>query len=213
MFGGTRSQAASGMLSPRSRAWDPNERGYAWDPARARRLLVRVRRPETSEVVLLYPAESPVVADTAGLARRVADNLASVGLAVRPQALPSAELGMCLARGGFDLALLLEEQGWVDADLELYPDWSRENSVPGGTNISRFSSGRLQELLDLARTAPDAEGRVRLYREVQQQLHRAAPRVPLAWSLEVTAHGQRLRGVTVDRLGILDFSGAWLGSR
>ncbi len=211
MFGGTRSVAATGMLSPRSRAWDPGERGYAWDPARARRLLARIRLPRAMPMALLFPTASPVVADTAGLAGRVADGLASVGLAVRPQPVTAEELEACLARGGFDLALRFEEQGRVDADLELYPDWSRENSIPGGTNVSRFSSGHLQELLDLARTDPDARRRNRLYREVQQHLNRAAPRVPLAWSLEVTAHRRRLRGVTVDRLGILDFSGAWLG--
>ncbi len=213
LFGGTRSRAASGVLSPRSQAWDRSEQGYAWDPARARRLLARVRLPQASSVALLYPAESPVVADTAGLASQVAAGLASVGLSVSTRPLAAAEFSACLRQGGYDLALVLEEQGQVDADLELYPDWSRENSVPGGSNLSRFSSGRLQELLDLARTAPDPEHRKQLYREVQRQLWEAAPRVPLAWSLEVTARRRALQGVTADRLGVLDFSRAWLGHR
>ncbi len=210
---GSRMAPATGVLSPRSWAFDETERGYAWRPERARRLLSRVRMPSSEPVLLLYPAESPVLADPGALARKIAEGLTKVGLPVRPRALPPAEFTDCLRRGAYDLALQLEEKGMVDPDLDLYPAWSRENRFPGGTNVSRFSSGRLQDLLVMARSIGEPEHRLRLYGEIQQQLWKAAPTVPLAWSLEVNAWRQELEGVTVDRLGIQDYSRAGLVPR
>ena len=212
-FVGSRGQAATGVLSPRSWAWDSTERGYAWQPDRARRLLSRIRFPRSYSVDLLYPTETPVLADPAGLASRVAQGLVEVGLPVTPRGLAPEDWSGCLRQGAYDLALLFQEQGQVDPDVALYPLWSRGSNTPGGTNLLRFSSGRLQDLLDMARTAPERRDRARLYREIQQQLLGAAPLVPLAWSLEITAWRQSLQGVSVDRLGLLDFSRAWLGHR
>ena len=210
---GSRMAPATGVLSPRSWAFDETERGYAWRPERARRLLSRVRMPSSEPLWLLYPAESPVLADPETLARKIAEGLTKVGLPVRPRALPPAEFTDCLRRGAYDLALQLEEKGMVDPDLDLYPTWSRENRFPGGTNVSRFSSARLQDLLVMARSIAEPEHRLRLYGEIQQQLWKAAPTVPLAWALEVNAWRQELQGVTVDRLGIQDYSRAGLVRR
>lgn len=209
-FARSRGLVATGVLSPRSWAWDRTERSRPYEPARARRLLGRVRLPDAFSVDLLYPLRSPVVADPAALATVLAGRLQAAGLAVTPRGLDPEELAARLRQGSYDLALLLEEQGRVDPDVELYPDWSREN---GGTNIARFSSGRLQGLLAMARTAPGRQHRAQLYREIQQQLGEAAPTVPLAWSLEVMARRRSLNGVSLDRLGLLDFSRAWLGHR
>ena len=212
-FGQGRAVPATGVLSPRSWAYDSSEPGYAYEPARAKRLLGRVRLPAAYTAELLYPLESPVLAEPAALAAQVAGRLAAAGLRVRPRGLPPAELAGRLGRGTYDLALVLEEAGTVDPDVELYPAWSRDPGSPGGSNVARYSSGRLQDLLEMARTAPDQAHRLSLYREVQQRLREAAPVVPLAWSLEVLARRRSLNGFTVDRLGLLDFSRAWLGHR
>ncbi len=212
-FAGSRMAPATGVLSPRSWAFDETERGYTFRPERARRLLSRVRLPSSEPVLLLHPTESPVLAAPGALARRIARDLSQVGLPVRTRGLPAPEFTDHLRRGAYDLALQLEEKGMVDPDLDLYPAWSRENRFPGGTNVSRFSSGRLQELLEMARSISEPTHRVRVYAEIQQQLWKAAPTVPLAWSLEVNAWRRDLRGVTVDRLGILDFSRAGLVRR
>lgn len=209
-FARSRGLAAAGFLSPKCWAYDPTLKAPGYQPERAKRLLSRVRAPKS--VDLLYPLESPVVADTQGLALQIAGRLAAAGLSATPRAIDGAELVRRLQRGSYDLALLLEERGVVDPDLALYPAWSREN-LQGGGNYSRFSSGRLQDLLVMGRTVADRTHRRQVYSEVQEQLQEASPAVPLAWSLEVLARRRSLNGVTVDRLGMLDFSRAWLGHR
>lgn len=206
-FAKTRGLAATSFLSPKCWAYDASLKPPAYSPDRARRLLQRVRLPQGLE--LLYPTDSPVVADTQGLALAIAGRLAAAGLSATPRAVDSAEFLRRVQRGSYDLALVLEERGVTDPDVELYPDWSRDNRG----NYSRFSSGRLQDLLDMGRTVADRGHRRNVYAEIQEQLQEAAPAVPVAWSLEVLARRRSLNGVSVDRLGMLDFRGAWLGHR
>ncbi len=162
---------AHGILPPGIPGYDPNLRGYPYDPARAREFLARAGYPEGKglpEIDLwVNNNEKHVQA-----AQRVQADLKAAGIPVRIKAVDFATL-LQGAGGTADSPgeALLYRFGWQadypDPNAFLYPLLHSRNFGPAG-NMGRYSNPKVDQLLDQARTMTRTDERTRLYREVER---------------------------------------------
>ena len=75
---------------------------------------------------------------------------------------------------------------------------------PAGANRGRYASARVDALIDAAERTPTLGGQARVYREVQEVLHRDLPYVPLWYEDQVCAMREGLDGYTLSADGSFD---------
>ena len=102
----------------------------------------------------------------------------------------------------------MNEHSLSDPDVELSMQWSESDGINGLVNISNYSSERLIQSLNEARSVPTREGRRSAYFRAMRFLREGAAEVPLAWALVVSAYNADIRGVTINRLNMIDLSEA-----
>jgi len=128
-----------------------------------------------------------------GVAERLRDDLAGVGVTVRLREVATwTEHVDLTSRGEFDLALL----GWQADTLDPNDFLSAllESGSIGTTNRSRYRSAAMDGLLKRARMDSAPGTRLARYREVQELFQREMPFVPLYHSPVFTAHRRRSAG-------------------
>ncbi len=159
-----------GILPPGLPAFDPERRGYDFDPDKARRLLVEAGYPNGEglpELSLLYPTNE----GHRRMGERVVADLAAVGVKVR---LRNLDFGAYLAAITGTLEEPPEDEilsfGWVadypDAFNFLFPNLHSSNLGPGG-NYSHYVNPEFDALLDEAIRETDTERRIELYRRAE----------------------------------------------
>lgn len=195
---------------PGSWAEAPGLNPYPHDAERARRLLeeagwrdvdgdgVRERGGARLSLSLLYRKGEAVDERLAALAR---DELAQVGIEVRPQALPERELfRQVFGLRDFDLYL----SGWnltIDPDVsDLFGSGARVNAV--GYRQGNDLLGRAASFVDVAQRQP-------LYHQWTRQVNDDLPYIFLFTPNQVLAVAHRLKGVEVTALGYAHGAEGW----
>jgi dipeptide transport system substrate-binding protein len=208
MLGG-HAEAAHTALPPTLSGHDTRARELVLDRDGARRLLASARLPGGFGTTLTVSrAPRPYLVDPLGVAERLRDDLAGVGVTVRLREVATwTEHVDLTSRGEFDLALL----GWQADTLDPNDFLSAllESGSIGTTNRSRYRSATMDGLLKRARMNSAPGTRVALYREVQELFQREMPFVPLYHSPVFTAHRREVRGLVIGPTGILRFDKAW----
>lgn len=197
---------AKGVLPPQMPGYNPDLRGYPYDPARARRLLAEAGYPRGLSVELMTrsrPNEKRWV-------EAIQQDLANVGVtvAIRPVAFPEW-LDLSGKRGQVPFT--------VNAWFMDYPDPSNFLDVLlNGTKITAqnsnnrafYNNDRVNDLLARAAAMTDAPARLKLYQEIEQIVVDDAPWIflyhPTTWRLvQPWVHNFRIHPVwssTEDRV-------------
>jgi ABC-type transport system substrate-binding protein len=202
-------EPAHGPLPPTLSGQDARARELVLDPDAARRLLEAARPARPLEPTLTVSRDPrPYLVDPLGVARRLRDDLARVGVAVVLRETPTwSEQVRLTSAGDFDLALL----GWQADTLDSNDFLTAllDSGSVGTTNRSRYRSPGMDGLLKRARVERAPAARLALYRSAHELFQRDMPFVPLYHSPVFTAHRRDVHGLAVGPTGILRFDKAW----
>ena len=183
---------AVGPLLPGTWAADPALRGYAHDPAAARRLLAEAGYPNGFEVDFWVPESGSGMQSPVEMSTVIQSNLAAVGVKAP---LKTFEWGSYLGKlrsdapAMFALSWFLKSE---DPDLSLYPlFFSKNTPLP---NRSNYASPDVDQLLLQARQVADRGKRAELYRKAQQIIAADAPWIFVDHEQQVVATRANVKG-------------------
>lgn len=131
-------------------------------------------------------------------ARRIADDLAAIGMAVTLRTMPFDELLNTAVRPrAFDL-LLVGISGSIDPDP--YPFFHSSQSADPGDNFSGFSTLATDRALENARQTSDRDARKALYAQVLAVVARESPVIFLYFSHQLYAQHVAVQGLKIARI-------------
>ncbi len=196
-----RAVLATGMLAPGHWAYSGDVPRYAYDPARARRLLddAGLRDPDgdgpAPRLRLSYKTSSNRF--RVALARVLARQLAEVGIEAEVRSYEFATFFDDVRKGNFQLVTMqVTEVG----EPQYLHRFFHSSSIPtaarpdAGNNRWRYRDAEVDRLLDEGRRAPDREARRAAYKVVQRRLAEDLPIVPLYHEDNVVVARRALRG-------------------
>jgi peptide/nickel transport system substrate-binding protein len=215
VFEGTHT-VSHGILPPGIPGFNPDLKGFEYDPAKARASLARAGYPAGRglPVIDLWVNNNEKLLQ---VAQKVQADLKAVGIPVRIQAVDFANFLQAVQ--GTDTTpgeALFYKFGWQadypDPDAFLYWLLHSRNAGPAG-NMSRYSNPKVDDLLDRARNLLRMEDRIPLYREAE----RIAVEEDAVW-LFVSNYTERflvkpyVKGVILSPLGMsrTPFDRMWL---
>jgi peptide/nickel transport system substrate-binding protein len=191
-------ETANGLLPPHHAFHDDDVRGYAYDPARARRLLDSAGYPDPDGDGPLPRLRLRYTTSTVELRRRIAEviaaDLAAVGIELSIESYEWATFFDDIAHGDYDLYSL----AWIgirDPDLFRIVFHSAM-TPPAGSNRGGFANARMDRLTERGRAEGDPAARRAIYARVQRVAARTLPYVPLWWPKNVVVMSARLEGFT-----------------
>lgn len=156
---------AIGVLPPGMSSYDPNLRGYEYNPEKARQLIKEAGYENGLEITLQYNTTPTHKA----IAEAVQAQLSQFNIKVN---LAATELGAhydSVRRGDSEFF----RAGWAgdynDPDNFLYTLFYSGNFGPKG-NYSRYKNDMVDQLLVDARKEPDQAKRVEMYKKAEQQI-------------------------------------------
>lgn len=147
--------------------------GYTWSEAG------QLMTPEGSQAKLTLLVQDDPIHNQ--LATILVENWTSIGIDVTAEVMPYAQLMTSLDGRAYEAAL-------VDIDLsnspdpDPYPFWA-ESQAEAGQNYSQWRNTTASEYLEQARTQPNTELRVRLYRNFQILFAEDLPSLPLFYTV------------------------------
>lgn len=166
-----------GPIPPTLEEWKPIQGArlpnYRRDVNRAKQLLQQAG--QASVAVKMMPI--PTVPEAVQLAQVLKEQLAPAGFNVE---LEQVDFATFLARwrgSNFDTFVSLNG-GSVDPDIHLY----RHIYSTGSTNVFKFNSRDIDQLLDQARVTPDQARRVEMYGRVQRLIAEQVPFLFIAYA-------------------------------
>ena len=186
------------------------DRRYPFDRAQARMLLVRAGwRPgpdgimgkDGRRLALDWLAGRGRVIKEAELSEAVAAMLREAGVDIALEFREAAAVAREIRADSVSRHLFTWSFGTLtgDADYALYGMFHTRQ--PGtAVNVTRYSSGRVDRLLEAARRSVDQGVRVRLYGEVQDILAGELPWIPLYTTREIVATRADVRGFALHPL-------------
>jgi peptide/nickel transport system substrate-binding protein len=188
-------QVLAGRARPAGELFPPEHWAHAglaadaYDPALARRLLAEAGAG---------PVRVTIKTSTVEVRRRIGEviaaMLAAVGIDAEVRPLEWATLYGDVRRGAFDVYAL----AWVGIEEpdQYYAMLHSAMVPPRGSNRGHYADAEVDALTVAARTMPDRDGRLPLYRRVAEIAQRDVPYVPLWWVDNVVVKNRHLRGFT-----------------
>ena len=194
-----------GILTPETPGFNPDLKGYDFDPAKAQEFLAKAGYPKGKGLreMDLWVNNNQKLLEAA---QKVQADLKAAGILVRVKPVDFATFLQAL-QGSADTPgeALFYRYGWnadyPDPDAFLYWLLHSRNVGPAG-NIGRYANPKVDALLDRARGIPDLAQRIPLYREAE----RIAVEEDAAW-LFLANYTQRVlikpqvKGVVLSPLG------------
>jgi peptide/nickel transport system substrate-binding protein len=175
------------------------------DRSAARRLLAEAGyRDGFLTTLLSVNSPRPYMPDPRGLAAEVRAELASVGIRVELQDVPTwPEYAGRGSRGEYDMALFGWQADTMDPNDFLSALLASESI--GGTNRSRYRDAEMDALLKRGRREQDPSVRGAVYKEIEDLFQRDMPFVPLFSVSVFTGYSRALHGLALDPTGLLRF--------
>lgn len=189
-----RVQVAKGVLPPGMPAYNPNLRGYKYNPDEARTLLKQAAyRDDSANPVVLWYADM-LWYPTA--AQMIQQDLKAVGMTLNLKSMTYPELKTA---GGTRKKVPLSIMGWIQD----YPDPANFLDVLlNGKNITEssslnrafYSNPQVNTILDAAGTELNRAKRLKMYQQAEQMVMDDAPWVPLVHTERYVAYQPWVEG-------------------
>ncbi len=167
-----RAVIARGPVPPGLTGYDPELRGYDYDPERAKGLLAEAGWDWDREVEIILPSGK----ETIDLINAVADCFARVGVQVRVSPRERSTFKVLLRQGEFDLYYYSWWADYLDAENFLAPLFLSAPDRSGG-NATGYHNPEVDRLVRSAQRELDEPRRIQLYQEIQRLVLDDAPRV------------------------------------
>jgi peptide/nickel transport system substrate-binding protein len=173
-----RAPIAEGLTPPALWWHDPDLRGPAFDPARARALLAEAGHPNGIQLTL----SNPQITLLQQMNQLVQEQLKAVGIDVRLEPVAQSDWYPRLVQGAINFSPIRWSQR-PDPD-GLFTILLQGN---GFANSTKYKNPELDALLERARNATAVDARKALYRDVERMMVRDLPYVSLFFSAEYAA--------------------------
>ena len=160
---------ANGAIPPGLPGSDDGRPPYPYDPQKARRLLAEAGYPDGFRMEI-WKMQSPEVAR---ILEAVQAYLADVGIRAEIISRDWGMLKQAINQGQPDAYYMTWLADYPDGENFLYPTFHSSN-WGGGGNRARYKNERVDELIEQARSLLDDEGRIELYRRIDEIVHREA---------------------------------------
>ena len=167
-----RAVVARGPLPPGLPGYDPDLKGYPYDPEEAKRLLEEAGWDWAREVEIILPSAK----ETTDLIEAVADSFRRAGLRVRVSPRERSTFKALLRRGEFDLYYYSWWADYMDAENFLAPLFLSGPDRAAG-NATGYANPEVDRLIRAAQQEMDEARRIGLYRQVQRLVVADAPRI------------------------------------
>ena len=176
--------------------YNPNTKGYEYNPEKAKALLKEAGYDKGLKLKL-WINDNPIRRDIAVIAQ---DQLKQVGIDVTIETLEWGAFLDGTARGDHELYIL----GWVsvtgDADYGLDPLLNTANKGGAG-NRSFYSNPKVDELLVKGRSSVDPEERKTYYYEVQDIVQEEVPILTLVYPTQSVGEQKTVEGFKMHPAG------------
>jgi peptide/nickel transport system substrate-binding protein len=179
--------------------YSPDFPKYAFDPARARALLIEAGYPNGFSFKLTGTAAGGL--SDSDLLRQ--DYLSRVGVKMDFDLVETTVYNQRRNRGEFEMSGRLLPA--INPDTILFGYLHPANIAPKGLNSARYDNGDVTGLLEQARAEQDTERRLSLYREAQRIALVDLPYLPTAQSGTVWPAWKAVKGVVINKLADVDF--------
>ena len=202
---------AKNPLPPSLWGYNDNIEDYEYNPTKAKRLLAEAGYENGFRTTLwAMPVPRPYNPNGRRVAEAMQADLAEVGIRAE---IVSYDWGTYLDKtdhGEHDMALL----GWSgdngDPDNFLYILLGDQAATIPASNIAFYMNPDKQVLLEKAKVTSDLEERARLYKSAQVIIHRDAPWVPLAHSIQTAVMNKKVHGVTLSPTTLVKLHKVWI---
>ncbi|MGM9992548.1 MAG: ABC transporter substrate-binding protein [Candidatus Bruticola sp.] len=211
-FAGKRGSLGRSILSPLSKFALNSCSLNNYAPDKAKRLLSRIYGVENQpeKLIMLYCRDSGSWADMRSSAQFLAAGLETSGFQIELHEADQEEYQRDLSGNYYDICLQAEEVAAADPSLEINLLISDPGDVHDQYNIANYDSQRIWRLLEAARSAQNVADRMNCYQAVQKKLDSDAADFVLCWASVIHAHQQNVRGLEIDRWGIIHFEKAFI---
>ena len=200
---------AAGILPPPMPGFNPNLKGFPYDPAKARQLLAASGHPNGFSCKLWYEDGNPLLIPTAAA---IQYDLAQVGIKAQlnPVTL-AAFLDTSERRKGMECGLSAWFQDYPDPSDFLNTLFNgNQITEEGCQNVSFYNNPKVNAALAAAAICPDPEQRLRMYQEVEQTVVTEAAFVPIFCQRVLALRQPWLHGVQLHPVLYFRFERMWL---
>jgi peptide/nickel transport system substrate-binding protein len=186
--------ASAGPVLPGTWGADPTIKPFAYDPARAKKLLAEAGYPNGFSTTLWTPESGSGMQSSVAMSTVIQSNLKAVGINVTLQTMEWGAFLAKLRTKEQELFALSWMAGNEDPDMVMYPLLHSTQWTPGGPNRALYKNPKFDDLLQQARISTDQAKRAELYREAQRILHDDPPWIFIDHEVQVAAHTKRVQG-------------------
>jgi peptide/nickel transport system substrate-binding protein len=183
-----------GPVLPGTWGADPNLPAYAYDPAKAKKLLAEAGYPNGFSTTMWVPESGSGMQSPVAMAVVMQSNLRAVGVNVTLQTMEWGAYIAKLRTKEQDLFALSWAAGSEDPDMVMYPLFHSSQWTPNGPNRAMYKNEKFDALLAEARHVTDQAKRAALYREAQRILVEDAPWVFVDHEIQIAATSKRVQG-------------------
>jgi glutathione transport system substrate-binding protein len=179
---------ANSPLAPADFAYDPQTRGYPYDPERAKGLLAKAGYGNGFALkIAVQEADAQLVEALQGMWAKIHVDLKinQMENGVFSQAIFGSPKQK--AQQGIDCVFASWASDNTDPDYQLNPLYRSSEWSPVGANLGFYANPHLDAVLESAAAELDVEKRKALYREAQQTISDDAPHVLLYYARDIAA--------------------------
>jgi ABC-type transport system substrate-binding protein len=180
---------SAGSLPPGIAGYDSTRAPYAYDPAKAKKLLAEAGYPNGFALKLWRTQR----AELARLAQSIQQGLAEIGVRAEIVERDASSARAAVRNGEADLFLTDWYADYPDPENFNYPLFHSRNKGPGG-NYAFLADPGLDSMISRARATTDENEKTRLARDIDARVFELAPWIFLWFPVDVWAAQPDLKG-------------------
>ncbi|WP_443940008.1 ABC transporter substrate-binding protein [Pedobacter sp. MW01-1-1] len=174
-------------------------KGYAYNPALARKLLAEAGFPEGKNLPEITLNTTTTYKD---LIEFIQGELNAIGIKAKVDVSPGASLRDLISKNNVNFFRASWLADYADGENFLSMFYSK-NKVPFGPNYTAFYNNKFDQLFEASYYEPNAEKRFKLYRLMDQMVMNYSPVVPLFYDQSVVMLQNNISGYAFNPLSLM----------